>query len=120
MSYMPLAAARRRRQSAAFWPPHPCARSCNTGIRRLGVQRTSLTMPRPRLMAAWALAACSAYHYAPHRPRLAPRRATSDADEERQQKMKERAEQAAAAAKPRRTTCAKRSSRRSTATMMRM
>ncbi len=53
-------------------------------------------MRRPRLIAAWAAALCSAYHYAPHRTRLAPRRATSD--EERQQKMQERAEQAKAAA----------------------
>ena len=55
-------------------------------------------MLNPRLMAAWALAACSAYHYAPHRTRLAPLQATSDADAARQQKMKERQEQAAAAA----------------------
>ena len=47
-------------------------------------------------MAAWALAACSAYHYAPHRRRLAPRRATSNDDVKK--KMQERAEQAKAAA----------------------
>ena len=55
-------------------------------------------MRRPRLIAAWAAALCSAYHYAPHRPRLAPRRATSDDDAVRQRKMQERQEQAKAAA----------------------
>ena len=55
-------------------------------------------MLNPRLMAAWALAACSAYHCAPHRRRLAPMRATPNDDAARQQRMKERQEQAAAAA----------------------
>ena len=113
MSYMPLAAARRLRQKHCLLAAR-CAQSCNTGIRRLRVQRKP-SDARPRLMAAWTGCLQRTITHRIDRA-CTPRRATRRA----RAKNEGTARTGRRAPKRKKTTCERTNWKRFMATMMRM